>query len=103
MAGFHFACLQEQIGYPPTSCDCASMRSYALTTHVACYTQSANSVCNLPLADVTSIGEMIKLKDAFSSDGWKTMKDIVRVCQNTANNADRQAAWKVINNFISNC
>lgn len=100
-------CLQEQIVpkliivSPPASCDCTSMRSYAFTTHVDCYTQAANSVCNLPLADIVSIGETIELKDAFSSDGWKTMKDVVRVCQDTASTVDRQAAWKRINDFIS--
>jgi hypothetical protein len=78
-------CLQEKIVphldfSESPKCDCASMRSIALKSHVECYTQERLDICGLDLKDITTILGMIDTKDLISTEALETMCEIAKVC-----------------------
>lgn len=74
-------CLQEKIiprldiSVNP-SCDCGAMRTFAFQSHVSCYKQAGNSICDLPIGDVNEIRKVVDVSDAFSSEGWRQMRQV---------------------------
>jgi hypothetical protein len=91
-------CLQESIvpkldiSEQPV-CNCGGMKNFAFQSHVSCYTSPQHSICDLPVADIKEIGAIIDIKDAFSSDGWKQMKEVVKVCSTSAKDGTRRSLW----------
>ena len=78
-------CLQEAIvpKLPidaPATCNCAEMKDFAFRSHVECYTQSAASVCRLPLADWAKIAQIIDSADLFDRYGASQILDVVNKC-----------------------
>jgi len=64
----------------PQLCNCESMKSFAIQSHVKCYTQQPNSICFLPAEDHEKISRIIDNKDLFDAVGWQTMWDIAQEC-----------------------
>jgi hypothetical protein len=77
-------CLQQKIipELPQNggACDCKSMRSFAMATHVACYTQPRASICLLSSPDVHKIESLINLTDLITVEGQSTVCAIASVC-----------------------
>lgn len=81
-------CLQESIvpilpsdGSQP--CDCEAVATKAYVSHVACYTQPTNSICDLPLSDWLNIGSTAGLpggiwKSKISSQMFAVMRACLR-------------------------
>ncbi|WP_174999076.1 hypothetical protein [Rugamonas aquatica] len=100
-------CLQEaivphlEITEPVKACDCPAMRKVAIDSHVGCYTQPSNSICNLPTEDLVEIGKIVALKDIFSKEGWDTMKQIAAKCKTTAGSADKRDRWDTMSKALN--
>ena len=94
-------CLQEAI-VPKLDlsnepkCNCQEMRKFAFDTHVSCYTQPGASICNLPIGDVTAIASTVNVADMMDAAGWRQMRDVASICETSAPDASRQAAWKAM-------
>ena len=94
-------CLQERLvaELPSDSknCDCNRLRDVAYSTHVACYTQSERSVCDLSESDISKIGDLVDASDAFDSEGLKAILQIASQCliSNPRN------AWHVIQKYVA--
>ncbi|MBC3239537.1 hypothetical protein HU723_10130 [Pseudomonas lurida] len=79
-------CLQESIvpSLPFDSgqaCNCEAIESKAFVSHVACYTQPTNSMCDLPLSDWLNIANAADLPGGiFSTKISKQMIDVMRIC-----------------------
>lgn len=79
-------CLQESIvpSLPFDSgqaCNCEAIESKAFVSHVACYTQPTNSMCDLPLSDWFNIANAANLPGGiFSTKIRKQMIDVMRIC-----------------------
>jgi hypothetical protein len=77
-------CLQQKIipelPRNAESCDCKSMRSFAMATHVACYTQPRASICSLSVPDVRKIESVINLPDLVTIEGQSTVCAIANIC-----------------------
>lgn len=79
-------CLQESI--VPTlpfgsgqACNCEEIESKAFISHVACYTQPTNSICDLPASDLFNIANTANLPGGiFSTKIRKQMIDVLRIC-----------------------
>jgi hypothetical protein len=99
-------CLQEKIVplLPPdgqaASCNCGSMQQQAFDTHVACYTQPKNSICDLPDSDWAVIfnaaGGVRSLVDAKSR---KQIVEVARICLPKVNDALKARIRKFINDM----
>lgn len=92
-------CLQERIVpkldiSESPSCNCAEMRLFAFETHVACYTQSNSSICDLGLSDLNEIRRIIDLSDLLSIDGLRQTKAVVEICKAAAPDSGRRALWE---------
>jgi len=94
-------CLQESIvpkldiSANPT-CNCGEMRTFACSTHVACYTKPGASICDLPSSDVTAIAKTVDIKDLVDGAGWRQMRDIAAQCEASAPDDGRRTAWKTM-------
>ncbi len=94
-------CLQEtivphlDIAAQP-KCNCGQMKQRAFDSHVACYTKSDASICNLPSTDVVQIGKTVDMKDLFDKAGWRQMHEVSKVCANSAPDAGRRTTWKAM-------
>lgn len=94
-------CLQEKIvphldiSSAPV-CDCSAMRTIAFNSHVACYTQTGASICDLSVADLNEVRKVIDKKDLLTSEGWRQMKDVAGICATTAPEDGRRATWKAL-------
>lgn len=94
-------CLQEEIipkldiSQSP-SCDCKTMKSFAFTTHVKCYTQASASICDLPLGDLNEVRKTIGVPDIFSGDGRRQIGEVANICKTTAPDDGRRMIWKAI-------
>mgnify|MGYP001551069754 CR=1 FL=1 len=101
-------CLQETIipKLPidaPATCNCAQMKEFAFTSHVACYTQSAASVCKLPLSDWAEIVRIIDRADLFDSYGASQILEIIKVCAvnySTEVGSDVKEKWNQAKNTL---
>lgn len=99
-------CLQESIvprlsiSDPPSACNCKAMKSFAFDTHVGCYTQPGNSICSLPMKDVTTISSVVKTKDLISTEGLRQTARVAAICKTTAPDDGRRAGWKAISTFL---
>ena len=99
-------CLQEtivprlDISTHPV-CNCGTMKKFAFDSHVACYTQKDASICALPMADVNEIRKVVDIADTFSSEGWKQMAAVARICEVTAPDDGRRTAWKALSVVLS--
>ncbi len=95
----------------PMSCDCAKMKSFAMSTHVDCYTQSKASLCDLPLTDVTSVTNTIIFNKAFinvlkdSPEAIQQVRGVFQKCSTTAKEENRRKRWafllKVLNGKLT--
>ena len=98
---------------PKASCD--TIREEAFHAHVACYTQSDNSICDLfdSFADIHAILSTVKLSDLLSKDGKQQVIDSAKTCiaqlatsagrKPTVIEARKKAFWEsVINNPLYN-
>jgi hypothetical protein len=56
------------------------MKNFAFKTHVACYTQSSASVCNLPVTDWQRIVGIIDNAELFDSYGATQILEVVKTC-----------------------
>jgi hypothetical protein len=78
-------CLQEKIvAILPDSvalCDCKALKSAAFKIHVACYTQTGASVCDLGLGDWATIYGIIDKHDLFTDpEGRVQMLAVAQIC-----------------------
>jgi hypothetical protein len=85
----------------PNNCNCSKMRTFAFDSHVACYTQANSSICALPLVDVLEIRKVIDAKDLFTSDGWKQMREVAKICKSTAPDDGRRTVWSGLEVILS--
>jgi hypothetical protein len=96
-------CLQETIVplLPPdgqaASCDCKAMQLQAFDSHVACYTQSNNSICSLEVRDWRAILDaadvVASLKDQKSR---KQMVEVARICMSQVGGDVKEVMGKLI-------
>ncbi len=97
-------CLQEAIvpALPNTTggtCDCGAAKRYALSTHVACYTQQSSSVCSLPGADVLNIAGTILADKSFKKliqdkdDALRQALATTEICSGTAPDPVVRSIW----------
>jgi hypothetical protein len=99
-------CLQEKIVplLPPVgqaaSCNCSGMQEQAFDTHVACYTQPKNSICDLPDSDWAVIfnaaGGVRSLVDARSR---KQIVEVASICLPKVNESLQRRIKKFINDM----
>lgn len=100
-------CLQEAIvpALPSVvggACNCNAAKQYALSTHVACYTQPSASVCDLPIADISKVAATILADGPFK----QLLKDkqgalaqalaTVEVCVSTAKDPASRTSWQAL-------
>lgn len=94
-------CLQEKlVSALPTNaarCDCGKLRDVAFASHVACYTQPGNSVCDLPAGDVLKVKDLVDNSDRSDVAGLKTILQVASRCV-TANGSN---AWKIVKAYVS--
>lgn len=82
------------------SCDCAKVKAFAYSNHVSCYTQSAASVCDLPIQDIGLIAKTIIFDKAFISllknhaDGYAQVKGVLEKCSTTAKQEETREKWQ---------
>jgi len=98
-------CLQETI-VPDLDisdnpkCDCGRMKGVAYKSHVACYTKPGASICDLSATDINEIRKVIDTADLFTSEGWKQMGEVAKICVKTAPDDGRRTAWKAIDTVL---
>ena len=79
-------CLQESIvpllpSDSSKACDCEATETKAYVSHVACYTQPTNSICDLPLSDWLNIGSTADLhKEIWSFKVSKQIYEVMLTC-----------------------
>ena len=72
---------------------CQTIRESGFQAHVACYTQSDNSICDLfdSLEDIHAILSTIQLSDLLSADGKKQVIESAKMClQHLSTAAERE-------------
>lgn len=100
-------CLQEaivpklDISENP-SCNCSEMRSLAFSSHVACYTQTGASICDLGLSDLNEIRRIVDTGDVLSIDGMKQTKAVADICKTTAPDDGRRTLWATLATVLPN-
>lgn len=81
------------------SCDCASVKRFAYSSHVACYTQPTASACDLPVADIQLIAKTIIFDKTFVTlmkeynEGYKQVKGVLETCSTTAKEVQTRQKW----------
>jgi len=100
-------CLQEKI-VPlipldnPGTCNCSEIKSFAVSTHVDCYTQANASVCDLPLSDISLIAKTIVFNDSFINllkereAAYTQVKGVFEKCSVTAKKEENKSRWKFL-------
>ena len=57
---------------------CPAIRTYAFDTHVGCYTTCG--FCNIWSSNLKALFGVYDLKDLFSGDAWRQMRDVGLKC-----------------------
>jgi hypothetical protein len=56
--------------------------TFAFESHVACYTSSQHSICDLKLNDLKTIISTVDIGDAFGKKGLAQMIGVLKICKN---------------------
>ena len=100
-------CLQEKI-VPlipienPGTCNCADVKTFAVSTHVECYTQTGTSICDLPLADITLIAKTIIYNNSFINllkereAAYSQVEGVFEKCSSTTQKEENKNRWKFL-------
>jgi len=96
-------CLQESIvpslpadGHA-NACNCEAIQTLAFDSHVACYTQEANSICMLPASDWARILNAIDpVKTLSDAKGRRQMLQVAKICLPVLAGDAAQSAKKII-------
>lgn len=65
----------------PEARTCESTKRYAYSTHVTCYTNHPDSICDLsPLTDLPVILSQMKFRDIFQKSGRTQIQAIAKIC-----------------------
>lgn len=81
------------------ACDCASVKTFAYSSHVACYTQPDNSACDLPFSDIQLIAATVIFDQKFVSlmkeykEGYKQVKGVFEACSTTSKEEQTRKKW----------
>jgi hypothetical protein len=63
------------------TCDCEKTQALIYKSHVTCYTQSDNSICDLSKSDWTLIFNAAGgVKGLVTAKGGKQMLDVAKIC-----------------------
>jgi len=100
-------CLQEGIvpALPNSNggkCDCGAAKKYALSTHVACYTNPEASVCSLPGTDVMKIATTILSDGPFKNllkdkeDALHQALSVIDICASSAPDQGSRTIWSAL-------
>lgn len=77
------ACLKNELGHflaRAGSCGCAAVKAFAFESHARCYTQTAASVCRLPLRDLSRIYRVVDAADLVDPMGSRQTLAITLAC-----------------------
>ncbi|MCF1438493.1 MAG: hypothetical protein LPD71_07015 [Shewanella sp.] len=82
------------------SCNCKELKRFAYSSHVSCYTQNTQSICDLPYEDIVLIGKTILFnknvvrvfKDYEA--GYRQVYDLFSKCSKTAKDEKTRQKWK---------
>lgn len=75
-------CLQNALlpivnGNGPQTCD--AIKNFAVSSHVACYTDTKPSVCDIPKSDWYTVLVVIG-KELINPETWRTVKEVAEKC-----------------------
>jgi hypothetical protein len=88
------------------SCNCTKLKEQAFESHVECYTNPENSVCDLAIEDILTISRTILSDGAFTSIikeykvAAKQVKELVNKCSLTAKDDGSRNNWMTLNNLL---
>lgn len=93
-------CLQETIVPQLDGCNCQKMQTTAFDSHVACYTQNGNSICDLPTGDwVDILNATDPLTALTDQKSRKQMLEVAKICLQSAADDTKAVIRQVIEKF----
>lgn len=79
-------CLQKELVIyssditPGENYACESIKNIGFKSHANCYTQIDSSLCDLPVGDITSIIQVVDIKEYRDINSWAQMKEVFGIC-----------------------